>query len=64
MLTMNERLPRLVVCGCGQVLWSEDIEDLRAAAEEHVRRAHPELIGTLSPLELARPPHFEREIAA
>jgi hypothetical protein len=48
-------LPRLTTCGCGQVLWSEDIEELLEFAAEHVLHAHPELVGTLSPLELARP---------
>jgi hypothetical protein len=32
-------------------------------AERHVRNAHPELVGTLSPLELARPRN-EDEAAA
>jgi hypothetical protein len=42
-------------CGCGQVLWAEDEEQLLQSADLHVRTAHPELVGTLSPLELARP---------
>ncbi|HEY2937843.1 MAG TPA: hypothetical protein VGJ25_14670 [Gaiellaceae bacterium] len=45
----------IVRCGCGYVLWGEDEESLLEAAERHVRNAHPELVGTLSPLELARP---------
>jgi hypothetical protein len=42
-------------CGCGHVLWAEDEEQLLQSADLHVRTAHPELVGTLSPLELARP---------
>ena len=42
-------------CGCGHVLWGEDEEELLRNADEHVRIAHPELVGTLSRLELARP---------
>ena len=41
--------------GSRPVLEGEEDEELLAAAERHVRIAHPELIGTLSPLELARP---------
>ena len=53
----------VVTCGCGFVLWWEELETLQQAADRHVRAAHPELLGTLSPLELARPPH-EGEAAA
>jgi hypothetical protein len=42
-------------CGCGEALWGEDEDELLQTADQHVRIAHPELIGTLSPLELARP---------
>lgn len=42
-------------CGCGYLLWGDELEVLREDAERHVREAHPELLGTLSPLELARP---------
>jgi hypothetical protein len=42
-------------CGCGHVLWGEDMEQLLQSADLHVRTAHPELVGTPSPLELARP---------
>jgi hypothetical protein len=60
-LTAERRpLPRLVTCGCGHALWSEDIEELIQLADEHVMCAHPELVGTLSPLELARPALKER----
>jgi len=46
----------VVRCGCGQLLWGEDEAELLQTADLHVVTAHPELIGTLSPLELARPP--------
>jgi Protein of unknown function (DUF1059) len=42
-------------CGCGYVLLGEEEEDMLREADEHVRSVHPELLGTLSPLELARP---------
>ena len=42
-------------CGCGYVLLGEEEEDMLRDASEHVRSVHPELLGTLSPLELARP---------
>jgi hypothetical protein len=47
----------VVECGCGEVLEAEDEDRLLAEVEAHVSVAHPELLGTLSPLELAgRPP--------
>jgi hypothetical protein len=33
----------------------EEEEEMLQDADEHVRSVHPDLIGTLSPLELARP---------
>jgi hypothetical protein len=45
----------VIRCGCGHGLRAEDEEKLLQAADLHVRIAHPELVGTLSPLELARP---------
>ena len=50
-------------CGCGHVLWGEDEEELLKTADLHIRIAHPELIGTLSPLELARPAAADEEAA-
>ena len=50
-------------CGCGEALWGEDEDELLQTADQHVRIAHPELIGTLSPLELARPPASDEEAA-
>jgi len=45
----------VIQCGCGHVFLGEDEEQLLQDADLHVRTAHPELVGTLSPLELARP---------
>jgi hypothetical protein len=45
----------VIHCGCGHALGGEDEEELLQTADLHVRIAHPELVGTLSPLELARP---------
>ena len=42
-------------CGCGYVLLGDEEEDMLRDADKHVRTVHPELVGTLSPLELARP---------
>jgi hypothetical protein len=42
-------------CGCGYTLLGREEEDRLRDAYEHVRTVHPELVGTLSPLELARP---------
>jgi len=49
---MSVDLAGEVRCGCGYVLWGEDDEGLLLDAEQHVQSAHPELLGTLSPLEL------------
>jgi hypothetical protein len=43
----------VVECGCGELLEAEDEVALLAEAEGHVETVHPELTGTLSPLELA-----------
>jgi len=42
-----------VECGCGEVLKAEDEQALLAEVDAHVDAVHPELAGTLSPLELA-----------
>ncbi len=42
-----------VECGCGKLLRAEDVQELLKKVDRHVRRAHPKLVGTLSPLELA-----------
>jgi hypothetical protein len=49
----------VVECGCGEVLEARDEEMLLAEVEAHVGRVHPELVGTLSPLELAGRPSAE-----
>jgi predicted small metal-binding protein len=49
----SKRSPHLVTCGCGVEIWSEDAQELLALVEAHIRDAHPDLVGTLSPLELA-----------
>jgi hypothetical protein len=53
-----------VTCGCGHVLWGDALEELLEDADRHVRSAHPELVHTLSPLELARPQRDEHAAAA
>jgi hypothetical protein len=45
----------VIRCGCGYIVGGEDEEQLLSDADLHVRKAHPDLLGTLSPLELARP---------
>jgi hypothetical protein len=42
-----------VECGCGKLLQAKEVEELLKKVDRHVRRAHPKLVGTLSPLELA-----------
>jgi hypothetical protein len=60
---MALEIAELIRCRCGQVLWGEDDEELLQAADLHVRIAHPELVGTLSPLELARPVDRDAAVA-
>ena len=48
-------IAEVIRCGCGHALWGEGEEELLENADLHVRTAHPELVGTLSPLELAKP---------
>jgi hypothetical protein len=50
-------------CGCGYILWGEDEEELLQDADFHVRNVHPELVGTLSPLELAEPSVEDEAVA-
>ena len=42
-----------VECGCGEELQANDVEQLLRKVEQHVKKTHPKLVGTLSPLELA-----------
>jgi hypothetical protein len=47
----------VVECGCGEVLEAQDEQALLTEVEAHMGTIHPDLVGTLSPLELAgRPP--------
>jgi len=57
------QIAEVIRCGCGYVLRGEEEEDMLRDADEHVRSAHPDLIGTLSPLELARPLLDDEEAA-
>jgi hypothetical protein len=50
----------VVECGCGEVLEAEDEQGLLAEVYAHVGSAHPDLVGTLSPLELAGREPVER----
>jgi hypothetical protein len=50
-------------CGCGYILWGEDEEELLRDAELHVTTVHPELVGMVSPLELARPSIEDEAVA-
>jgi hypothetical protein len=43
----------VVECGCGEVLEAEDKKALFEEINAHVESIHPQLLGTLSPLELA-----------
>ena len=43
---------KLINCECGQVVRGESDEELLAAAEEHVNRHHPELVGKISRADL------------
>ena len=60
---MALQIAGLIRCGCGHVLWGEDEEELLQAADLHVRITHPELVGTLSPLELAQPADQDEAVA-
>jgi hypothetical protein len=60
---MALQIAGLIRCGCGHVLWGEDEEELLQAADLHVRITHPELVRTLSPLELARPADRDEAVA-
>ena len=60
---MALKIAGVIRCGCGHVLWGEDEEELLQTADLHVRIAHPDLVGTLSPLELARPADRDEAVA-
>jgi hypothetical protein len=39
---------KIINCECGQVVRGETEEDLLRAAEEHIKRDHPELVGKIT----------------
>ncbi len=41
-------MAKLINCECGQVVRGETDDELVAAAEDHIRGAHPELVGKIS----------------
>jgi hypothetical protein len=41
-------MAKLINCECGQVVRGESDDELVAAAEAHINRDHPELVGKLS----------------
>ena len=41
-------MSKLINCECGEVVTAERDEELIAAVEAHVERAHPDLVGKLS----------------
>jgi len=49
------QIAEVIQCGCGYVLLGDEEDEKLRDADDHVRSVHPELVGTLSPLELARP---------
>jgi hypothetical protein len=41
-------MSKLINCECGEIVRGETDDELVAAAEEHIRRAHPDLVGKMS----------------
>lgn len=39
---------KLINCECGQVVRGETENELLRAAEDHIRRDHPELVGKIT----------------
>ena len=39
---------KLINCECGQIVRGETDEELLRAAEEHIERDHPELVGKIT----------------
>ena len=39
---------KVINCECGEIVKAESDEDLVSKVEEHVREAHPELVGKLT----------------
>jgi hypothetical protein len=45
-------MAKVINCECGQVVRGDTDEELLAAAEAHVDRDHPELVGKISRADL------------
>ena len=41
-------MPKLINCECGEVVRGETDDELVSAAEEHINRHHPDLVGKMS----------------
>ena len=41
-------MAKLINCECGRVVRGETDDELIAAAEEHINRDHPDLVGKVS----------------
>lgn len=41
-------MAKLINCQCGQTIRGETEGDVLRQAEEHIRKSHPELVGTTS----------------
>jgi predicted small metal-binding protein len=39
---------KIINCECGQVVRGADEQELLRAAEEHIRRDHPDLVGKIT----------------
>ena len=39
---------KLINCECGQIVRGETEDELLRAAEDHIRRDHPELVGKIT----------------
>ena len=46
--TKGEAMSKLINCECGEVVRGETDDQLVAAAEAHIGRDHPDLVGKLS----------------
>jgi len=47
-MTREASMPKVINCECGQMVRGETDDELVAKVEEHVRTAHPDLIGQMS----------------
>ena len=41
-------MARIINCECGHTVQGESDDELVANAEEHIRNAHPEMVGQMS----------------